>query len=61
MLPGHESNGENLGKIFFDLLYNNGMLNELIRIASITYKFMIKEESFHKYMYVFSAAIGKIS
>ena len=59
MLPGHESNGENLGKFFCDLLYNNGMLSELIRIASITYKFMIKEESFHKY--VFSAAIGKIS
>ena len=31
MVPGQEANGHNLG--LFDLLYNNCMLNVLIRIA----------------------------
>ena len=31
-MPGQEANGNNLKK-FFDLLYNNGMLCVLIRIA----------------------------
>ena len=30
MVPGQEANGDN-----FDLLYNNGMLIVLIRIASV--------------------------
>ena len=34
MVPGKEANGDNLGK-FFDLLYKNGMLSVLIRIASM--------------------------
>ena len=35
MAPGQETNGDNLWKFFFYfcLLYNNGMLSVLIRIA----------------------------
>ena len=32
MTPGQDANGDNLGKSFY-LLYNNGMLSALIRIA----------------------------
>ena len=34
MAPGQEANGSNLGKSFY-LLYKNGMLGILIRIASM--------------------------
>ena len=34
MAPCQEANGDNLGKSFY-LLYNNGMLCALIRIASM--------------------------
>ena len=34
MVPGQEANGEVKGSLF-DLLYNNGILSVLIRIASI--------------------------
>ena len=35
MPPSWEANNDNLGKSFFDLLYNNGMLSVFIRIASM--------------------------
>ena len=34
MAPVQEPNGDHLGK-FFDPLYNNGSLSELIRITSL--------------------------
>ena len=34
MTPGQEANGDNLGKSFFYLPYNNGVLSALISIAS---------------------------
>ena len=34
MAPGQEANDDNLGNIF-DLLYNNGMMCVLIRLASM--------------------------
>ena len=34
LAPGQEANGDNLGKPF-DLLYNNGILSALVRIASM--------------------------
>ena len=40
MAPGWETNGDDLGRLF-DLLYNNGMLSVLSRIASTIYNFMI--------------------
>ena len=33
MVPSQEANGDNLGKSFY-ILYNNGMLSVLNRIAS---------------------------
>ena len=33
MAQDQEANGDNIGKSFFNLLYNNGMLSVLIRIA----------------------------
>ena len=35
MLPGQEANIDNFGILFFDLLHNDCMLRELIRIASM--------------------------
>ena len=35
MAPSQEANGDNIGSLS-DLLYNNGMLRVLIRIASMT-------------------------
>ena len=34
MAPGQEENVDNLGKSFY-LLYNNGMLSVVVRIASL--------------------------
>ena len=56
MLPGQEANSDNLGK-FFDLQYNDGMLNVLVRLASTTYYFKIKKVL----NYLFSGPIGRIS
>ena len=39
MVPGQETNGDNLGKSLFEILYNNGMMYVLIGIAS-TVKFI---------------------
>ena len=35
MVPDQEANGDNLGMFFLDLLYSNGMVSVLIRIASM--------------------------
>ena len=35
MTPGQATNGDNLGKFFFDLLYNNGMLSVPISTHNI--------------------------